>query len=261
MQIITICIDQVEITNHVDLSDEIFDALKSTSQLHSGPNSTSISGSGALTQWYVIHGNVLLVFNLITSRISLLLNLCLIHQIARVNNKAPELLEIICSILAQQTLSYSPGSREYLTDVATLIVDSIPEDQRVVSIKPDILRSSIPAISNLLGSNLTQNHDLWLGLASQQLLTPSSQSQQQPQPHARAGATRPPTTPISSQQSISTPRPLLGHHKTASLPQNKAPSTILPYSLKPWEMLPDQGNSASANDTAISLMLFNARKV
>lgn len=167
---------------------------------------------------------------------------------------------------------------QYLVDVAAVSIDSLTDEQRLSFAKADPSRSSDPLLIYLLDVPTNIGCEAWLSLvmsAAQQasghaqIGTPisSQQSQSQSQGQVRAGATRSPAaagTPQSSQSTQPQPPrgPLIGPRQTGSgQPGIKAMTTPIPFPLKPWEMLPDQGNAAAINDTAISLALFSARRV
>jgi hypothetical protein len=163
---------------------------------------------------------------------------------------------------------------QFLVDVAALCIDSLSDEQRMSFAKADLSRSSDSLLIYLLDVPTNFGCDGWLGLVmsvAQQTSsqahngTPiSSQSLTQSQGQVRAGPARSPGTPQSSQSTQPQPQrgPIMGARQSGGgQPGGKAMAPPIPFPIKPWEMLPDQGNAAAVNDTAISLALFSARKV
>jgi hypothetical protein len=164
----------------------------------------------------------------------------------------------------------------FVFDIAALCVDSLPEEQRASFAKADLVRTSDPILSFILGHRTSIIKETWLGIVmslsqptstQSQTGTPisSQQSQSQSQQQIRPGTTRPPVvagTPPSSQSQASQRGVIIGNRPPGgSQSSNKAMAPPISFPLKPWEMLSDQGNTAAVNDTAISLALFGARKV
>jgi mediator of RNA polymerase II transcription subunit 12 len=183
-----------------------------------------------------------------------------------------DFLAVVCSALTNPTLKSFPEILQQLIDIAALTIDSLADEQRVMFTKMDYSRSSDPFLAYMLGIASTRATETWLGLVTSyiqqastqsQAGTPVSSQQSQSQGVVRPGATRPGVTSQTSQSSQQQRSSTAGSRTGGVTPQalNKAMAPPVPFPLKPWEMLPDQSNVAAANDTAISLALFGARKV
>jgi hypothetical protein len=182
---------------------------------------------------------------------------------------------VLCAGVSARVFQDSPDLLQYIIDVMALCADTLTDEQRLSFTKADSSRSSDPLLAYILGAPGTHGYDNWLGLISSLQQSTSSQaatpvSSQSAQPTASQGQTRPggPQTPrpapgSQTPQSASQAQQRPGITRPAGSQQqtNKTMGPPIPFHLKPWEMLPDQGNVAAINDTAINLALFGARKV
>jgi hypothetical protein len=137
-------------------------------------------------------------------------------------------------------------------DVAMSFSDDISDDVRTHFLKTEPLHD--PRISFLFGPVAVT--DGWLGLVTvNNAFQPPGSSSQPNTPPARYGPGPPQPGSARMQQRASTPQ----RQSVQTLQKSFNPP--VPFPLRRWELLPDQGNNASGNDTAISLSLFGARKV
>lgn len=140
-------------------------------------------------------------------------------------------------------------------DVAACLSDELSDDARAQFSKTELHID--PRISFLFGP--TTVTDGWLGLvtSTHTLQHPGSISRPNTPP-ARFGPGQQQPGSARMQQRAPT------HQRQASSSMQNSQKSFnppVPFPLRRWELLPDQGNNASGNDTAISLSLFGARKV
>ncbi|KAF2265315.1 hypothetical protein CC78DRAFT_579454 [Lojkania enalia] len=92
--------------------------------------------------------------------------------------------------------------------------------------------------------------------------TQHQQLQQMQQMQGLAQQRNTQSSPMQLQrQATSSPQPSASTGKGSLGKQEKPEAKVLPFPLRRWEILPDSGGNPLANDTAISLSLFGARKV
>jgi hypothetical protein len=221
-----------------------------------------------------------------TDRAAALLDLSIIHNLptSTTSNKssALDLLALIFTIIGTRQL---PEISQYLIALVVRSIDTLSVDQRLSFAKADSTRMSDSLLTYLLGVPTNAAYDTWLGLVmsatqqqqssstqSQPMTTPASSAQSQTQSQLRTGSV--PRTPLpagGTQHSTQSTQPvssqqrggLLSNRPGATVAQssnNKVMAPPVPFPLKPWEMLPDQGGITAVNDTAINLTLFSARK-
>jgi mediator of RNA polymerase II transcription subunit 12, fungi type len=209
--------------------------------------------------------------------IQALLHLAILHKPACPPQSKPlhelvPFISILVLLLNHTKLQSSPETLEYIFDVAAYFSDDLSDDQRNHLGKAEFQKTSDPRISFLFGSS--QSPDAWLGL-----VTSNSNPLLPLAPSASAGAPQPvPPRPgppqMSRQGSMHQPMrpgtPMQQQRISQAAQPAKTFNPPVPYQLKRWEILPDQGGSANANaqhssgpanDTSISLTLFGARKV
>ena len=188
-------------------------------------------------------------------------------------------LTTLAVLLNHPRLQSSFPTLEYIFDVAAYFADNLTDDQRG-HIRNDLHKSPDPRLNFLFGAS--QSADAWLGLATSINPPPGNQpaSASQPtQPSARpphlsrqSSTPQPirPGTPSSSQQQQQ-------RTNSSSAQQAKTFNPPVPYPLRRWEIIDLGGSSHSANaaqqqqqqqsitqaanDTAISLTLFGARRI
>jgi mediator of RNA polymerase II transcription subunit 12 len=172
---------------------------------------------------------------------------------------AASLLPIFFSILTQSILGASRSTTELLYDMASCLSDDLSDEYRGMLIRTEMPKyPNDPRISFILGP--PSSTDAWLGLVTTNQLAP---------PSTPAPATPVPQTPAARfgnqqqgnprfQQPVRPPTP---QRPSSTSTQQKSFNPPVPFPLRRWELLPDQGSSTTANDTAISLSLVGARKV
>ena len=145
------------------------------------------------------------------------------------------ILPLLFSILTQSGIEEFRTTSELLFDTAAYLSDDLSDEYRAHLIRSELAKyPDDPRISYILGPGPMT--DSWLGLVTTNQTGAST-------PAARLGA-----RPATPQRASGTP----------SQPKNFNPP--IPFPLRRWELLPDQGSNTTANDTAISLCLVGARK-
>ena len=175
-------------------------------------------------------------------------------------------------LLNHPKLQYSPTTLEYLFDVAAYFSDDLMDEQRVQISRSEFVTSNDRTINFLFGS--TQSPDAWLGLVTSNIVpsvppTPSSATSMASPLPPRPGPNQLARQPSNLQSRTGTP----AQQRPGGGPplQQKTFNPPVPYPLRRWEIIdlggPQNPNAAlqpnglAANDTAISLTLFGARKV
>lgn len=209
--------------------------------------------------------------------VEVLLKLVTTHYQSLGNSRSSQefvpLLTVLCSLLVHPRLQTQLQLLEHILDVTSMISDDIPVEtlQSMVKQFPGFARNN-PRIRYLFGS--TTNSDSWLALASR-IYTQSSAAQQPtgnafpttsslPRPPAslppRPGSLpqRPSGIPGSSQ----TPGQASQVQRQPPTPGGRGPFEIKtqPFQLRRWEIMPDPTPNMGANDTSLSLGLFQAKK-
>ena len=166
------------------------------------------------------------------------------------------IIRTLCTLLTLPQLESFRSVGEFIFDVASHLADDLPDDLRTHFLKTETQRNNDdPRISFLFGP--VPSTDGWVGLVTSNNTFPP------PGPISRP--TTPPSRFGSGQQQQGSTRP----QQRPSAPQRQPTLPItqknfnapVPFPLRRWELLPDQGNNTSGNDTAISLALFAARRV
>ncbi|KAI4715609.1 hypothetical protein E4T48_08198 [Aureobasidium sp. EXF-10727] len=224
--------------------------------------------------------------------ISVLLQLTTMHYhtLQDANALAPDLtplMGVLCALLIHSKLQGQQAILEHILDVASMISDDLSNEHMHTILRnlPPQARC-IPRLRYLFGTH--SSPDAWLSLASK--VVPASAAQQNPTSTplqvssspvsatqspsmmqrpwpvpARPGMpARPPSvpnTPVLSQahlqqQQAQQQRLSMGMGANRGLVELKQ----TPYMLRRWELMPDPTPVMGANDTSLSLSLFQARK-
>ncbi|THW65223.1 hypothetical protein D6D19_09354 [Aureobasidium pullulans] len=211
------------------------------------------------------------------------------HTIQDANALAQDLIPlmgVLCALLIHPKLQGQQPTLEYILDVASMISDDLSNEHMHTILRnlPPQARC-IPRLRYLFGTHTSP--DAWLSLASkvvpsavqqnptstplQTSSSPASANQspsmlQRPWPvPARPGMpARPPSVPNTptlsqahlQQQQAQQTRMSMG------MGVNRGPVELkqTPYMLRRWELMPDPTPIMGANDTSLSLGLFQARK-
>ncbi|TID17547.1 Mediator of RNA polymerase II transcription subunit 12 [Venturia nashicola] len=191
-----------------------------------------------------------------------LLHLLAVHKKAGVaaktgtSDSAP-VLPVLFALLHSPWLEAYPMTAELVCDISAQFADDLPDEMRVHLLRSESLKYKYDArIAFLLGP--VQQTEGWLGLVTTNTApslaqpgTPTTSSARfgagQPQLNARA------QLPARPQPPSQRPGGQAGQQKSFNPP--------VPFPLRRWELLPDQGSTTGGNDTSISLSLFGARKV
>jgi mediator of RNA polymerase II transcription subunit 12 len=194
--------------------------------------------------------------------IDALLRLTVIHKnfnhVPKVNyGEQLSMLRTLCALITEPQLETFTSIGELIFDVAAYLSDDIPDDLRTHFTKSEFHRHSDDArITFLFGP--IQTADSWVGLVTtnHSILPPGSVSGPNTPP-ARFGPGQQHQGSARAQQ-----RPPVLQRPASPMPNSqKTFNPPVPFPLRQWELLPEQGNNSSGNDTAISLALFGARKV
>lgn len=200
----------------------------------------------------------------------IVLHLCVVHvhalpdETESMKQARCNLLSSLCTLLVHRRLQTHVDLIEYLFDLSSTLADSL-SDLSWAALKLDSAKSQDdPRLLSILGDQASSAGN-WLALASQ--VNPSlSQQQRALNRHqlqqSAAGTYRSSTSgqagpsPIQPQQ----------HARWPSQPFRQdtrmpAETKITPYSLRPWEVIPDPTPVMGENDVSLSLGLFGARKV
>ncbi|QDS67747.1 hypothetical protein FKW77_006110 [Venturia effusa] len=192
-----------------------------------------------------------------------LLHLLVVHKKAGIAAKtsiadsAPTLC-ILFALLHHPWLELYPMTAELVCDVSAQFTDDLTDEMRVHLLRSETLKYKDDArMTFLLGP--VQQTEGWLGLVTTNT-TPSSISQASTPTTsaARFGAGQPQTG--ARGQLPARPQPP-SQRPGAQAGQQKSFNPPVPFPLRRWELLPDQGSTTGGNDTSISLSLFGARKV
>ncbi|KAF2400311.1 hypothetical protein EJ06DRAFT_582173 [Trichodelitschia bisporula] len=164
------------------------------------------------------------------------------------------LMSTLCSLLTNPELQRFPSTVERVFDVASYFSDDLPDNLRMSLAKIEGTKHcNDPRIAFLFGS--AQNPDDWLGLITSATGYASSAGPSA----ALVPAARTPTGQLQQrQQQILRTAPA---QRPGASPSQMHFNPPVPFPLRRWELLPDQSNNTSGNDTPISLSLFKARKV
>ncbi|KAL1640553.1 RNA polymerase II mediator complex subunit [Diplodia intermedia] len=218
-----------------------------------------------------------------------LLHLIVVHQSVyqpgKVNaSHQVRLLWTLRAFLLHPELQPYPNTTEYVLDVAASLSDDLPEDARIQLLKHEANKPvHDPRIIFILGFPSTMQ-DSWLGLitptqspASGSANTPNQstvsnaantaaasrstaaqhqhqgfwqpQVQRTPAQQQRLGAAGAAGAGVVTNVSGAGPAPPVEYSKP------------VPFQLRRWEILPDSTSGSGPNDTALSLTLFDAKKV
>jgi mediator of RNA polymerase II transcription subunit 12 len=224
--------------------------------------------------------------------ISVLLQLTTMHHHALQDANAfaqdlIPLMGVLCALLIHPKLQGQQTILEHILDVASMISDDLSNEHMHTILRnlPPQARC-IPRLRYLFGTHTSP--DAWLSLASK--VVPASAAQQNPTSTplqissspvsatqspsmlqrpwpvpARPGMpARPPTvtnTPVLSQAHLQQQQ-VQQQRLSAGLGVNRGPVELkqTPYMLRRWELMPDPTPIMGANDTSLSLGLFQARK-
>jgi hypothetical protein len=223
-------------------------------------------------------------------RIEALLRLSVIRGVSNLTSQQPDhlaFLSMFCYLFTHARLQGLTGTVGFLFDMAMMWADDLTEEQRAsMLLRVEALRSTDARVAYLFGAPVS--HDGWLKVVL---------SSSPPAAAAVAGAgTRSPSTvppslsspslrPVSGTPHAATARPMqrvgagaAGGPQSPSTPSfgvrggggpqqqqqqqssSKSFGPAVPFPLKHWELLQDQGVSSAANDTAISLALVGTRR-
>ncbi|KAL0261623.1 RNA polymerase II mediator complex subunit [Diplodia seriata] len=218
-----------------------------------------------------------------------LLHLIVVHQSVyqpgKVNTSHQvRLLWTLRAFLLHPELQPYPNTTEYVLDVAASLSDDLPEDARIQLLRHEANKPvHDPRIIFILGFPSTMQ-DSWLGLitptqspASGSANTPNQstvgnaantaaasrstaaqhqhqgfwqpQVQRTPAQQQRLGAACAAGAGVVTNMSGAGPAPPVEYSKP------------VPFQLRRWEILPDSTSGSGPNDTALSLTLFDAKKV
>ncbi|KAF1814483.1 hypothetical protein P152DRAFT_275107 [Eremomyces bilateralis CBS 781.70] len=176
----------------------------------------------------------------------------------------PGFLCVLCALISHPVLNHCTATSQLLFDVAAIFADDITDEQRLAVAKLDGSRQyGDPRIVSLFGPQ--SSTDTWPGLyVGHEPLNPSGCGTQpflpfqalQPQ-HSNLASL--PRTPVTAAQQVSTARSSSMQRIASS--QSMAGIPPVPFHIRRWELLPDVGTNVNANDTALSLTLFGARRV
>lgn len=193
------------------------------------------------------------------------------------------LTNTLCHLLIHQRLQNQRGILEYILDVLSIIVDDLSYESMgsIVRCLPAYARND-PRIKYLFG--ITFSPDAWLALASKVFAQQPAQPPQQAQASTPSSLPRP-SHPLPPRPGGALQRtPSSGNNNTMTIPsqggvlaQKPAPPTQAsvaapapranyeikynPFQIRRWEIMPDPTPNMGANDTSLSLGLFQARKV
>jgi mediator of RNA polymerase II transcription subunit 12 len=212
------------------------------------------------------------------------------HTLQDVNAYAQDLIPlmgVLCALLIHPKLQAQQTILEHILDVASMISDDLANEHMHMILRnlPPQARC-IPRLRYLFGTHTSP--DAWLSLASK--VVPASAAQQNPTSTplqissspisatqspsmlqrpwpvpARPGMpARPPSnvnTPVLSQAHLQQQQ-VQQQRLSAGMGMNRGPVELkqTPYMLRRWELMPDPTPIMGANDTSLSLGLFQARK-
>lgn len=191
-----------------------------------------------------------------------LLHLLAVHKKAGVvaktgsTDSAP-VLSVLFALLHHPWLEAYPMTAELVCDISAQFADDLPDEMRVHLLRSESLKYKHDTrIAFLLGP--VQQTEGWLGLVTTntapsipQVGTPTTSA-------ARFGAGQSQMNARAQLPARHQPPPQRQGGQTG---QQKSLNPPVPFPLRRWELLPDQGSTTGGNDTSISLSLFGARKV
>ncbi|KAI5259462.1 hypothetical protein E4T42_00001 [Aureobasidium subglaciale] len=224
--------------------------------------------------------------------ISVLLNLTTIHQhsLQDANAHAQDLIPlmgVLCALLIHSKLQGQPAILEYILDVASMISDDLSNEHMHTILRnlPPQARC-IPRLRYLFGTHTSP--DAWLSLASKVVPATGSQTNPTSTPlqstSSPVSATQSPSLlqrpwPVPARPGMASRTPSVSNTPTLSqahlqqqqaqqqrlsmgMGMNRGPVELkqTPYMLRRWELMPDPTPIMGANDTSLSLGLFQARK-
>lgn len=218
-----------------------------------------------------------------------LLHLIVVHKSICQSGKAntshqASLLWTLRTFLLHPELQPYTQTTEYILDVAASLSDDLPEDARAQLLKYESSKPTHdPRIAFILGLPTTIP-DAWLGLTTPTQPQPSSSTSNPAfstaTNHASAAAAARGTAPQHQHQgfwqaqaqrtqaqqqrfgaagggAVNNAGGALPNTTTAPVEYGKP----MPFQLRRWEILPDSTSGSGPNDTALSLTLFDAKKV
>jgi mediator of RNA polymerase II transcription subunit 12 len=167
------------------------------------------------------------------------------------------MLRTLCTLITDSQLETFRSTSEFIFDVAAYLSDDLSDDLRMHFLKSEPQRrNDDPRMTFLFGPN--QVTDGWVGLVTtNHSMQPSGPTSRPDTPPARFGPGQQQFGGARAQQRPPAPQ----RQATPMANPPKSFNAPVPFPLRQWELLPEQGNNSSANDTAISLSLFGARKV
>jgi mediator of RNA polymerase II transcription subunit 12 len=227
-----------------------------------GDNAENTLTSAEACHWYACTLNLPFVHLTDYCSIDALLRLAVIHRNSTNATKLNcgeqlSMLRTLCALITEPQLEGFSSIGDFLFDVAAYMSDDVPDDIRTHFLKSDIQRHSDDArISFLFGP--LQATDSWVGLVTtNHTMHPPGSASRPNTPPARFGPGQQHQGSIRGQQ-----RPPAPQRPASPMPNPpKSFNAPVPFPLRQWELLPEQGNNSSGNDTSISLALFGARKV
>lgn len=219
------------------------------------------------------------VANALCPWICAMLHLIVVHKSICQPGKAhtshqASLLWTLRTFLLHQDLQPFSQTTEYILDVATSLSDDLPDEARAQLLKYEAAKSTHdPRVVFILGLPAAIQ-DSWLGLITPTQPQPSGSNppasaaaaargtaaQHQHQGFWQAQAQR---TQAQQQRLGATSAGAAAHTGTVSggSAQPVEYGKPVPYHPRRWEILPDSTSGSGPNDTALSLTLFDAKKV
>ncbi|KAH7057369.1 hypothetical protein B0J12DRAFT_775176 [Macrophomina phaseolina] len=190
------------------------------------------------------------------------------------------LLWTLRTFLLHPELQSFPQTTEYILDVAASLSDDLPEEARAQLLRYESTKATHdPRVAFLLGLPAAIQ-DSWLGLITpiQPQSTGNTTSSASNNPASAAAAARGTAAQHQHQgfwqaqaQRTQAQQQRLGAAGTGAAAQAGGMNSNstqpveygkpVPYHLRRWEILPDSTSGSGPNDTALSLTLFDAKKV
>lgn len=193
-----------------------------------------------------------------------LLHLLAVHKKAGVAAKtgaadSAPVVSVLFALLHHPWLEEYPMTAELVCDISAQFADDLTDEMRVHLLRSELLKyKDDTRIAFLLGP-VQQTEGGWLGLVTTNITPPPIPRAGTPTTSAaRFGAGQPQMS--ARAQHPARPQPPSQRSGTQA-GQQKSFNPPVPYPLRRWELLPDQGSTTGGNDTSISLSLFGARKV
>ncbi|KAF2834261.1 hypothetical protein M501DRAFT_1020931 [Patellaria atrata CBS 101060] len=190
-----------------------------------------------------------------------LLRLTVIHYESFQNLKtgfsdSVAILPLLSGLLVNEKLQNHHTTVEFVFDVLSYLSDGLPDELRTLFSKSDTLRlNGDRRLFFLFGCSA--NRDDWLGLIHPSTVQsvpfnlPNVPRAVGGQQH---GAVKVQQSPIPAR--VSSP----AQRSTPTQQMLRSEMRTIPVPLRRWEILPDPTSNAGSNDTALSLLLFGARK-